>query len=105
MRSLLSSSAVLGALLVAPATALAGGSVGSTAIAGSTHTAHVGRAMAFRRVDGDTFVGTRGYLAGETLQVVRTGDGAVSHLEVATFVYTRTPYDPAAPSPGGHPIS
>jgi hypothetical protein len=48
MRSLLSSSAVLGALLVAPATALAGGSVGSTAIAGSTHTAHVGRAMAFR---------------------------------------------------------
>ena len=59
--------------------------------------------MAFRRVDGDTYLGTRGYLAGETLRVVRTEDGAVSHIEVATFVYTRTPYDPAAPIPGGHP--
>jgi hypothetical protein len=62
-----------------------------------------GRAMAFRRVDGDTFVGTRGYLAGERLDVVRRDGGAVSHLEVATFVYTRTPYDPGAPIPGGHP--
>jgi hypothetical protein len=62
-----------------------------------------GRAMAFRRVAGDVFVGTRGYLAGERLQVVRSDDGAVSHIEVATFVYTRTPYDPAAPIPGGHP--
>ena len=48
MRSLLSSSAVLAVLLAAPATALAGGSVGRTSLAGSTHIAHAGRAMAFR---------------------------------------------------------
>jgi CubicO group peptidase (beta-lactamase class C family) len=64
-----------------------------------------GRTLAFRRVGPDTFLGTRGYHTGETLRVVRNPDGAVSHLEVATFVYTRTPYDPAAPIPGGHPGS
>jgi CubicO group peptidase (beta-lactamase class C family) len=46
-------------------------------------------------------VGTTGYLAGETLHVVRRDDGSVSHLVCATFVLTRTPYDPAAPIPGG----
>jgi hypothetical protein len=46
-------------------------------------------------------VGTTGYLAGETLDVVRRDDGSVSHLVCATFVLTRTPYDPAAPIPGG----
>jgi D-alanyl-D-alanine carboxypeptidase len=34
---------------------------------------------------------------------MRNGDGSISHLEVATFVYTKTPYDPAVPIPGGHP--
>jgi D-alanyl-D-alanine carboxypeptidase len=48
----------------------------------------------------ETLVGTEGYHAGETLRVVRRGDGSVSHLECATFVYTRTPYDPDAPIPG-----
>jgi Right handed beta helix region len=48
MRSLLSSSAVLAVLFAAPATALAGGSVGRTSLSGSTHIAHAGRAMAFR---------------------------------------------------------
>jgi D-alanyl-D-alanine carboxypeptidase len=48
-------------------------------------------------------VGTTGYHAGETLHVVRREDGSVSHLECATFVYTRTPYDPDAPIPGGAP--
>jgi D-alanyl-D-alanine carboxypeptidase len=52
---------------------------------------------------GDRWVGTTGYHAGETLHVVRRQDGSVSHLECATFVYTRTPYDPQAPIPGGHP--
>jgi CubicO group peptidase (beta-lactamase class C family) len=46
-------------------------------------------------------VGTTGYLAGETLHVVRRDDGSVSHLVCATFVLTRTPYDPEAPIPGG----
>jgi CubicO group peptidase (beta-lactamase class C family) len=45
-------------------------------------------------------VGTSGYLAGETLHVVRRDDGTVSHLVCATFVLTRTPYDPEAPIPG-----
>jgi CubicO group peptidase (beta-lactamase class C family) len=52
---------------------------------------------------GDRLVGAVGYHAGETLHVVRRDDGSVSHLECATFVYTRTPYEPAAPIPGGAP--
>jgi len=47
----------------------------------------------------DQLVGTSGYHAGETLHVVRHDDGTVSHLECATFIYTRTPYDPEAPIP------
>ena len=62
-----------------------------------------GRRLTFRRVAVDTFLGTSGYHVGETLRVVRDGLGEVSHLEVATFVYTRTPYDPSAPIPGGAP--
>lgn len=54
-------------------------------------------------VVGDRVRGISGYHAGETLHVVRRADGAVSHLEIATFIYTRTPYDPDAPIPGGHP--
>ncbi len=49
------------------------------------------------------FVGSRGYHHGERLQVVRAGDGSVSHLVCATFVYTRTPYAADVPIPGGHP--
>lgn len=48
-------------------------------------------------------VGVAGYHHGETLQVHRRDDGSVGWLECATFVYTRTPYDPEAPIPGGHP--
>ena len=48
-------------------------------------------------------VGTSGYHHGETLEVVRNDDGTVSHLVCATFVYTRVPYDPDAPIPGGPP--
>ncbi len=48
-------------------------------------------------------VGVEGYHRGETLHVVRRADGSVSHLECATFVYTRSPYDPEVDIPGGHP--
>jgi D-alanyl-D-alanine carboxypeptidase len=48
-------------------------------------------------------VGRSGYHAGEELHVVRRIDGSVGHLEVATFVYTKEPYDPEAPIPGGAP--
>ena len=62
-----------------------------------------GVAHRFRAREDGTFVGTAGYHHGETLEVVRSVDGSVSHLECATFVYTRVPYDPAAPIPGGVP--
>ncbi len=63
-----------------------------------------GRVAGFRPGDDtDTWVGTSGYFHGETLSAVRADDGAVSHLELATFVFTRVPYDPAAPIPGGAP--
>jgi len=39
----------------------------------------------------DLYQGRDGYLAGEKLRVIRDGD-AISHLNVATFVLTRTPY-------------
>jgi CubicO group peptidase (beta-lactamase class C family) len=58
----------------------------------------------FLRVGADLYRGLDGYFAGEELQVVRRPDGSVSHLEVATFVLTRTPYDPDAPIPGGPPL-
>jgi D-alanyl-D-alanine carboxypeptidase len=48
-------------------------------------------------------LGRSGYHAGEELHVVRRADGSVAHLEIATFVYTREPYDPEAPIPGGVP--
>jgi CubicO group peptidase (beta-lactamase class C family) len=54
-------------------------------------------------VSGGGLVGTSGYHRGERLQVVRRPDGSVHHLECATFVYTRTPYDPDVDIPGGHP--
>jgi len=57
----------------------------------------------FEPSDDGTFVGTSGYHHGERLHVVRNDDGTVNHLVCETFVYTRVPYDPAAPIPGGHP--
>jgi CubicO group peptidase (beta-lactamase class C family) len=48
-------------------------------------------------------VGVDGYHRGETLHLHRRPDGTLGHLECATWVYTRTPYDPEAPIPGGHP--
>lgn len=52
------------------------------------------------RPDGG-WTGLDGYFTGETLRVVRRPDGTVSHLDVGTFVFTRAPYDPDAPVPGG----
>lgn len=50
-----------------------------------------------------TLIGVSGYHRGERLDVVRRPRGSVHHLECATFVYTRTPYDPEVDVPGGHP--
>ena len=60
-----------------------------------------GRGSRFRQVGRDEWVGLDGYYTGEPLRVVRRADGTVSHLDVATFRFTRTPYDPEADVPGG----
>ncbi|TYP87964.1 serine hydrolase domain-containing protein [Blastococcus xanthinilyticus] len=54
-----------------------------------------GRASRFTRRDDGTWLGLDGYFAGETLRL------AADHLDLDTFVFTRTPYDPQAPVPGG----
>jgi CubicO group peptidase (beta-lactamase class C family) len=54
-----------------------------------------GRASRFAPRDDGTWVGLDGYYAGEPLRI------EPDHLDVGTFVHTRTPYDPAAPVPGG----
>jgi CubicO group peptidase (beta-lactamase class C family) len=60
-----------------------------------------GRGARFRATGTDEWVGLDGYHAGEPLRVVRRGDGTVSHLDLASFRFTRTPYDPGADVPGG----
>jgi CubicO group peptidase (beta-lactamase class C family) len=49
----------------------------------------------------DTWIGLDGYHTGEPLRIVRRPDGTVSHLDIGSFIYTREPYDPSAPVPGG----
>ena len=56
-------------------------------------------ATRFRR-DAAGWVGLDGYHHGERLRPIEV-DGQVVALDVGTFVFTRTPYDPAAPVPGG----
>jgi CubicO group peptidase (beta-lactamase class C family) len=60
-----------------------------------------GRGSRFRGEPDGTWTGLEGYYAGETLRAVRRPDGTVSHLDLGSFVFTREPYDPAAPVPGG----
>ncbi|MEU4209860.1 serine hydrolase domain-containing protein [Streptomyces sp. NPDC026206] len=60
-----------------------------------------GRGAAFRAEDDGTWTGLDGYYAGETLTVVRGADGAVSHLDIGTFVFTREPYEAGGAVPGG----
>ena len=55
----------------------------------------VGRASRFAQRDDGTWVGLDGYFAAEALLI------ADDHLDLGTFVFTRTPYDPEAPVPGG----
>ncbi len=55
----------------------------------------------FGRDDNGGWRGTEGYMAGEPLTTVIGPDGQVVALDIGSFIYTRTPYDPAAPIPGG----
>jgi CubicO group peptidase (beta-lactamase class C family) len=54
----------------------------------------IGRASRFAS-RGGAWLGLDGYFAGEALRI------ADDHLDLGTFVFTRTPYDPEAPVPGG----
>ncbi|MFI9050575.1 serine hydrolase domain-containing protein [Streptomyces sp. NPDC053427] len=60
-----------------------------------------GRGSRFRPEPDGSWTGLDGYYAGETLRAVRASDGSVSHLDLGTFVFTRGPYEPAGPVPGG----
>ncbi|MFD3416988.1 serine hydrolase domain-containing protein [Streptomyces decoyicus] len=60
-----------------------------------------GRSSRFRAEKDGSWTGLDGYYAGETLRVVRDENGSVSHLDLHTFVFTRGPYEPSAPVPGG----
>lgn len=65
------------------------------------HALGVGREASFEPAGDGRFIGRSGYYNGETLEVVRRADGTLSHLDIGSFVFTRSPYDPAAPIPGG----
>jgi CubicO group peptidase (beta-lactamase class C family) len=56
-----------------------------------------GRASRLRAEPDGTWTGLDGYYTGETLRLVRGPGGAVDHLDLGSFVFTRTPYGPDAP--------
>ena len=60
-----------------------------------------GRASRFRTQGDGSWVGLDGYHAGEVLRAVTSDDGSVVALDLGSFVFSRTPYDAAAPQPGG----
>ena len=55
----------------------------------------------FRPAGDGTYIGESGYFDGERLVLHRRTDGSLSYLDIASFVFTRTPYDPSADIPGG----
>ncbi|WP_329118416.1 serine hydrolase domain-containing protein [Streptomyces sp. NBC_01353] len=60
-----------------------------------------GRRATFRALPEGGWIGLNGYYAGEKLRVVRRADGSVSHLDLASFVFTREPYEQGGAVPGG----
>ena len=58
----------------------------------------VGRGSRFRAEADGTWTGLDAYYAGETLRVVRRDDGQADHLDLGTFIFTRQPYHPDAPT-------
>nr|MCW2729067.1 serine hydrolase [Aeromicrobium sp.] len=59
-----------------------------------------GRGARFRR-DGDRWTGLEGYYRSEPLKVERDASGRPVRLVLASFVFTRTPYDASVEVPGG----
>jgi hypothetical protein len=61
----------------------------------------IARSARFRLDDG-IWRGLDGYYHGETLSIARAKDGTPTHLLLASFVFTRQPYDPSVQAiPGG----
>jgi CubicO group peptidase (beta-lactamase class C family) len=60
-----------------------------------------GRVMRFRRDADGGWRGIDGYQAGEPFIPVIGPLGTVTALDIGSFIYSRTPYDPTAPIPGG----
>ncbi|WP_285681851.1 serine hydrolase domain-containing protein [Actinoplanes sp. NBRC 103695] len=60
-----------------------------------------GRGTRLRPLGDEEWEGLSGYFAGERLRIRRDAAGVVSHLDLGTFVFTRQPYDPTTPVPGG----
>ena len=60
-----------------------------------------GRESRFRAQPDGSWLGLDHYYVGETLRVVRDADGAVTHLDLGSFVLTREPYPATGVVPGG----
>jgi CubicO group peptidase (beta-lactamase class C family) len=58
-------------------------------------------AVRFQRSEGGPWIALDDDFTGEPLVPVRGPDGGVLSLDLASFAFTRTPYDPQAPVPGG----
>ena len=70
----------------------------------SPHLAGVGqrgRAARFARQADGRWPGLDGYYLGEHLEVCRDASGAITHLDLGSFVFTREPYGPADVVPDG----
>jgi CubicO group peptidase (beta-lactamase class C family) len=60
-----------------------------------------GRSARFRPNGDGTWTGLDGYYIGETLRILRGEDGKPTALDIASFIFSRTPYDPRVDIPGG----
>jgi CubicO group peptidase (beta-lactamase class C family) len=60
-----------------------------------------GRSARFVPNADGAWTGLDGYYRGETLRIERDGEGKPVALNLASFIFTRTPYDPAVDVPGG----
>ncbi|MFE9581828.1 serine hydrolase domain-containing protein [Nocardia sp. NPDC006044] len=63
--------------------------------------AHGGRQSRFRPEPDGSWTGLDGYYAGERMRFVHGPDGTATRLELVSYVFTRAPYEPADPIPGG----